>query len=197
MQCRELMRFIDRAFALTLTSFAVGSLCGFTIFLAVPALREGMMMMLKVRVASPILAATSFGNAAILLLVFVNNMVPVVLALSFPQVLSRIRWDAPPSTLDRLNAAFSLLTGFLIGFLNLGGILAFALTLGPNVFDRLLSESWLHAPIELFLVLVAVSEPIRLALRRIKPSIHDELPLLILCAVGLLASALVEVYLKL
>lgn len=191
------MRFIDRAFAITLVTFALGATCGFFFFLTVPTLHEGMNALLYARVALPILAASSVGKTAILLLVFFNNLLPVGLSFLYPTILNRTKWNTSARTLRRLNAAFSILTGFLLGFIDLGGILAFALNLGRSVLDTLVAKSWLHAPIEFFFVLIAVSEPLRLTIGKNKRSLRDDRELLLICLVGLFVSALIEVYLNL
>jgi hypothetical protein len=103
----------------------------------------------------------------------------------------------------RLLAAFSLLTGGLLGFFNLGATLMLVAELrGPSTVNGLLATSWVHAPLEFLFVLVCVSEPLRLAVRRvggeeIKGFLHADANLFFISLLGLLASAAIEVFARL
>ena len=90
-----------------------------------------------------------------------------------------------------------------MGFFNLGATLTLVAELrGPSMVNGLLASSWVHAPLEFLFVLACVSEPLRLALRRIDAKeiakfLHADANLFFICLVGLLASAAIEVFARL
>jgi hypothetical protein len=99
-----------------------------------------------------------------------------------------------------LLTAFSLLTGGLLGFFNLGATLMLVQKIGgPTLLNALLRTSWLHGPIEFLLVLACVAEPLRLTLRPLNGDeivrfLRADAKLLFICLVGLIASAAIEVF---
>ena len=99
--------------------------------------------------------------------------------------------------MNRLLSSFSKLCGFLIGFLDLGATLTVAYTNGgEGLLNKLIATSWFHAPLEFFFVLLAVAEPLRLVGRSgMLNLVRKDFGLLVICVLGLLVSALVEVFL--
>jgi hypothetical protein len=95
---------------------------------------------------------------------------------------------------------FSLLTGGLIGFLNLGATLMLVLEVGGfGMLNRLVAASWVHAPFEFFFVLISVAEPARIMFNRVDEAgmagvLGGDLKILLISLVGLLASAVIEVF---
>ncbi len=88
----------------------------------------------------------------------------------------------------------------LLGFFNLGAtpLTHVASLKGLSTVTGLLATSWLHAPLEFFFVLVYVTEPLRLAVRgsqgdELVKFLRADLKLLVICLIGLLASA-IEVF---
>jgi hypothetical protein len=195
------MKFIDRAFAATLAAFLLGSLAGALLVASSLPFRDFMAVLINTRALGPVRGASAFGEVAILLLVFVNNLVPVVLSFLYPLMIAKIRWEPAisDSTRNRLLGAFSLLTGALLGFFDLGATLILVLEIGGTVtVTRLLEASWVHAPLEFLFVLLCVAEPLRTLLRPTAPdgiigSLRGDLKLLFICLIGLLASAAIEV----
>ncbi len=196
------MKFIDRAFGATLLAFAVGSLAGAVLILFSLPFRESMVFLINARALVPVRAASAVGGVAVMLLVFVNNFVPVVLSFLYPLIIAKVRWTPPmrSSTRNGLLTAFSLLTGGLVGFFNLGATLMLVAEIGGlTMVNRLLSASWVHAPLEFSFILLCVAEPLRIVGRRsggngIVGSLREDLKLLFICLVGLLASAAIEVF---
>jgi hypothetical protein len=73
---------------------------------------------------------------------------------------------------------------------------------GPSVVNGLLVTSWVHAPLEFLFVLACVSEPLRLAARRVRGDeivrfLRVDANLFFISLVGLLASAAIEVFARL
>jgi len=103
----------------------------------------------------------------------------------------------------RLLTAFSLLTGSLLGFFNLGATLTLVAKVdGPTVVNALLQSSWAHAPLEFLLVLACVAEPMRLTRRtknldELLEHLHSDAKVLPLFILGLLVSAAIEVFARL
>ena len=70
---------------------------------------------------------------------------------------------------------------------------------GPATLNRLLAASWVHAPLEFLFVLICVAEPLRIVMHRaggmgIIEILRADLGILLISLVGLLASALIEVF---
>lgn len=195
------MKFVDRAFGATLLAFALGSLVGALMIAFFPTFRTLMIFLLTVRAIGPLRAATSLGEVAVTLLVFLNNCVPVLLSFLYPGIIAKVRWVPPIRniTRNRLFAAFSLLVGGLVGFFDLGATLMLASEIGGmSLVDRLMAMSWIHAPLEFLFVLICVAEPLRIARggtvgKRIVASLRVDLKLLCISLLGLLVSAIIEV----
>lgn len=199
------MKFIDRAFGATLLAFLTGSLAGALLTAASLSFRESMGFLLNMRAIVPVRAASAVGGVAVMLLVLGNNSIPVVLSFLYPLIIAKVRW-APPlrsPTRNRLLTAFSLLTGGLVGFFNLGATLMLVSEVGGlTLVNRLLSASWVHGPLEFFFVLLCVAEPLRVVGRRsggngIVGSVREDLKLLFICLIGLLVSSAIEVFARL
>lgn len=195
------MKFIDRAFGVTLLAFITGSLGGAALTEFSLSFRESIAFLLNTRAIVPLRAASVAGGAAVMLLVFGNNLVPAVLSFLYPLIIAKVRWTPPlqSSTKNGLLTAFSILTGGLVGFFNLGATLMLVSEIGGlALVNRLLSNSWAHAPLEFFFVLMCVAEPIRIAERsagnEVMGSLREDLKLLFICSVGLLVSATIEVF---
>jgi len=199
------MKFIDIAFGATLVAFGLGSLAGALITILSSTFREFLLLLINSRVITPVRAASSIGALAVMLLIFLNNCIPVALSFLYPLTLGRVRWTPPirKAIMIRLLAAFSLLTGGLLGFFNLGATLTLVAELrGPSTVNGLLATSWVHAPLEFLFVLVCVSEPLRLAVRRVDGNeivrfLRADANLLLISLVGLLVSAAIEVFARL
>lgn len=196
------MKFIDRAFAATTMAFVIGSFAGALLTASSLVFREGMVFLVNARAIAPVRGASAFGGVVVMLLVFANNCFPVALSFLYPLMIAKVRWTPPirTSTRNILLTGFSLLTGGLIGFFNLGAILMLVSEIGgPAMLNRLLATSWLHAPFEFLFVLICVAEPLRIVLNRaggngtVRP-LRGDLEILLISLVGLLASAAIEVF---
>ena len=196
------MKFIDRAFAITVAAFALGSVTGALAVFALPPLNTFVGTLLTVRLLGPVREASMFGSIALVLLIFGNNSITVFLSFLYPFVLGKVRWTPAPSleTMNRLLAWFSGFAAFLIGFFDLGATLGWAWVNGGGLWAyRLLVTSWLHGPLEFLFVLLAVAEPLRLTKITgggiaLVDTLKEDWKLLCICLVGLLASAIVEVF---
>jgi len=199
------MKFVDIAFGATLVAFGLGSLAGATITALSPAFQEFLLFLISSRVVTPVRAAFSLGAVALMLLIFFNNCIPVVLSFLYPLILGKVRWTPPirEVTMTRLLAAFSLLTGGLLGFFNLGATLTLVAELrGLSTVNGLIATSWMHAPLEFLFVLSCVAEPLRLAVRRVEKErivefLQADTNLFFISLIGLLASAAIEVFARL
>ena len=196
------MKFIDIAFGATLVAFGLGSLAGAAVTAYSFTFREFLLHLINSRVIAPVRAATALGGIAVMLLIFLNNCVPVALSFVYPFLIGKVRWEPPlrKATANRLLIAFSLLTGSLLGFFNLGATLMLVAELrGPAVVSRLLVTSVIHAPLEFLFVLTCVAEPLRLGLQNADVDgfvrlLRGDMDLLFICLIGLLASAAIEVF---
>ncbi len=196
------MKFIDRAFGATLLAFVIGSLAGALLIRFSSTFREFMAFLINTRAIVPVRAASAVGGVVVMLLVFTNNCIPCVLSFLYPLIIAKVRWTPPirNSTRNRLLTGFSLLTGGLIGFFNLGATLTLVSEIGgPTMLNRLLAASWLHAPMEFLFVLVCVAEPLRIVARPMGTKgiirfLRADLELLFISLIGLLASAAIEVF---
>ena len=186
-------------------AFGLGSIAGALVTAFSSTFRGFMLLLINSRATTPVRAAFSLGSLAVMLLIFFNNCVPVVLSFLYPLILGRVRWTPPirKVVMIRLLAAFSLLTGGLLGFFNLGATLTLVAELrGIGIVKGLLATSWVHAPLEFLFVLACVSEPLRLAARRlgwdeIVRFLRADANLLLISLLGLLASAAIEVFARL
>lgn len=198
----EAMKFFDRAFGATTLAFAAGSLAGAVTTSSLLAFREGMAFLLSTRAIVPVRAVSSFGELALVLLVFTNNSVPVLLSFLFPFIVAKVRWNPPlrGSVRNQLLTVFSLLTGGLIGFFNLGATLMLVFRVGgATMLNGLIASSWLHAPLEFLFVLMSVAESVRIVMNRVREDevvefLRGDLKVLFMSLVGLLASAVIEVF---
>jgi uncharacterized membrane protein SpoIIM required for sporulation len=201
------MRFLDRAFAVATGFFILGSFTGVLVVLLAPSARSLMISIFQVRMLTPLRTVSSFGNAATLGLIFANNSIPALLSFLYPVVIMKVEWT-PPLTKERRNmfmCSFTTLCAFLIGMFDLGGVLAIEWELGGiSLLVHLLSTSTVHGSLEFFLVLLCVSEPLRIiwtsrgdTIEATMEKLRDDVGLLLICLIGLFVSAVVEVYLLL
>ena len=196
------MKFIDAAFGATLVAFSLGSLAGAFVTAFSLTFREFMLLLINSRVIAPVRAASQSGSLALMLLIFLNNCVPVALSFVYPLIIGKVHWTPPMPTVvrNRLLIAFSLLTGGLLGFFNFGATLMLVAEMkGPTLVNALLRTSCVHAPLEFLFVLACVAEPLRLTWRggeggAIVKCLRSDAKLLLLCLIGLLASAVIEVF---
>ena len=183
-------------------AFGLGSLAGALVTVLSSTFREFLLLLINSRVITPVRVASSLGAVAVMLLIFLNNCIPVALSFSYPLMLGKVRWTPPIQkvTLIRFLTAFSLLTGGLLGFFNLGATLTLVAELrGPSMVNGLLATSWVHAPLEFLFVLSCVAEPLRLAVRRAEGDeivgfLRADANLFFISLIGLLASAAIEVF---
>jgi hypothetical protein len=196
------MKLVDIAFGATLVVFVLGSLAGVFVTIVSPTFRWFLLLLITSRIIAPVRATSVFGRVAVMLLIFLNNCIPVVLSFVYPLIIGKVNWTPPMTEVvrRRLLMAFSLLTAGLLGFFNLGATLTLLATLkGASAVTALLATSWLHAPLEFFFVLTCVAEPLRLALQHVHADEIDRLlgtdvRILVICLLGLLASATIEVF---
>ena len=196
------MKPIDAAFGATLAAFCLGSLAGAFVTALSTSFRGFMLLLINWRIIAPVQSASELGKLALMTLIFLNNCVPVALSFIYPLMLGKIRWTPPmrKATMDRLLTAFSLLTGGLLGFFNLGATLMLVETIrGPAVLVALMRTSFVHAPLEFLFVLACVAEPLRVSRRTqnvvdITKSLRSDTTLLAVCLIGLVASAAIEVF---
>jgi len=196
------MKPIDASFGATLAAFCLGSLAGAFATAVSTSFRGFMLLLINWRIIAPVQSASELGKLALMTLIFLNNCVPVALSFIYPLMLGKIRWTPPmrKATMDRLLTAFSLLTGGLLGFFNLGATLMLVETIrGPAVLVALMRTSFVHAPLEFLFVLACVAEPLRVSRRTqnvvdITKSLRSDTTLLAVCLIGLVASAAIEVF---
>ena len=199
------MKFIDAAFGATLVAFSLGSLAGAFVTAFSLTFREFMLLLINSRVIAPVRAASQSGSLALMLLIFLNNCVPVALSFVYPLIIGKVHWTPPMPTVvrNRLLIAFSLLTGGLLGFFNFGATLMLVAEMkGPTLVNALLRTSCVHAPLEFLLVLACVAEPMRLSRRtgsldEVLRRLHSDANVLPLFLLGLLVSAAIEVFARL
>ena len=193
------MKFIDRPLAATVAVFFAGALAGGMTIILSPPIRNIFIMIIQVRILSPIQTVSRAGSIALVLLVFLNNSVPPVLSFLYPMVLTRINWT-PPLTKKQIRALFAgytYLSALLTGFFGIGATLGLAWVLeGTSTAIALLFTARVHAPLELFFVLVCLAEPLRLAevdIRYVKAVLSKHCWLLWISLIGLFLSAVIEV----
>ena len=196
------MRYIDRPFASAVGSLLLGGILGTFVVIMVPPVRGPVLGLIEARLVNPIKAVSQFGNVALLLLIFMNNSIPCVLSFTYAVIIAKANWT-PPLTQEKrwlLLSCFTWLCAFLIGFFGLGVALAVGWLLGgTELFMELLRGAWIHGPIEIMLVLLCVSEPLRLARQdraKLASSLRGDLRLLAMCLIVLLVSAAIEVFVK-
>lgn len=160
------MRVLDRALGEAGLFFAVGVVSAALVVLALPGFREMAVGLIQFRMLEPVRAVSAFGNLALLVLIFLNNSIPVALSFAYPALIAKLDWSPPLSVARRriLLDAFTILTAFLLGFFSVGTPLAvFWVIRGSASLLILLTGAWLHSPIEITVVLLCVSESARLS----------------------------------
>jgi hypothetical protein len=197
-----LMRYIDCPFASAVASFLLGGLLGAFLVIMLPPIRGPVVDLLRARLVNPVKAVSQFGNVALLLLIFLNNSIPCALSFIYTFIIAKADW-APPLTHEKrrlLLSCFTWLCAFLIGFFGLGVALSVGwLFGGTELLLALLASAWIHGPIEIIMVLLCVSEPLRLARQdqaELESSLRRDLKLLAICLIALFASAAIEVFTK-
>lgn len=198
------VRVIDRAFGISVLAFCAGAVIGAPVVF-LPGLPEFVTVILRVRMTTPLQVVSEFGGIAVFLLVFLNNSIAVVLSFLYPFIMTKIHWT-PPMTQQRMllfMGFFTVLSSFLIGFFDLGAILGVVWLLsGAKGVSLLLSSAWVHGPLEFFLVLICVAEPLRVTQRSYDivdqaKTLQSDFRILLACLLGLLVSAGIEVFLGL
>jgi hypothetical protein len=196
------LRFFDRPLAMVCAIFLLGSLVGASSIILFPGFRESFEVTLQLRMISPIETAANIGPLALFLLVFLNNSIPPVLSFIWPLAITEIPWT-PPLTERRsglLLRGFACISSFLTGFFGIGAILGLTLvTSGTGAVAILITSARIHGPLELFLVLICIAEPLRLArqprITGLRGRLRGDLVLLWVALAGLFVSAAIEVFL--
>jgi hypothetical protein len=195
------MKFIDRSFALTVMVFIVGAFAGAGLTVFSSDVRTLTIMLAQARMISPIRTVSHFGSIAVVLLIFLNNSIPVVLSFVYGLAILRIEWT-PPLTPRRyllFLGGYTFIAAFLAGFFSLGAPLGIGWVLGrTKTLLSLISGAQVHGPLEFAFVLVCVAEPLRMAgLTRETAALRlsKDWKLLAVALVGLLASGAIEVFL--
>ena len=198
------MRYLDRAFAVTVEFFAIGVVAGALVTIAIPVFREMAVALMEFRMLEPVRVVSAFGSLALLLLIFLNNSVPVALSFAYPALIAKLDWSPPLSNRRRriLLDAFTVLVAFLTGFFSVGTPLTlFWLIRGSSELLTLLGQAWLHGPIEIAVVLLCVSESARLGIsssnEQVLSDLRADLKLMLASLLVLLGSAVLEAVLGL
>jgi len=96
--------------------------------------------------------------------------------------------------------SYTIMTAFLSGLFSLGAPLGIASALGgPVLVTSFLAETRIHGPLELAFVLVCIAEPLRIIPSSggdLVERLSEDWWLLPLSLAGLLASAAIEVFLR-
>ena len=194
------MRYLDRSFALAVAMFLFGSVVGAFFVLTVPSIRGPLIAFLQTRMVAPITTAGRFGNAALTVLVFVNNSLPAALSFVYPIVIAKVNWTPPLNSAKKraLLGCFTWLCAFLVGLFGFGVALALGWVLGGGpLLYNLLTGASVHGPLELLCVLLCVSEPLRLSEQgdriELMTGLRRDLRLLLVCLLFLFLSAAIEV----
>ena len=195
------MKYVDHPLAVAVTLFSLGAILGAFLVLMSPSLRGAAIALLQARLITPVRTVSRYGNVALLLLVFLNNSIPVLFSFAYPFIIAKVSWT-PPLTLQRrrlLLSGFTVLCAFLVGFFGFGVALSLGWILGGDeLLLNLLRGACVHGPIELAAILLCVSEPIRLAEERnqidLRTSLRRDLRLLSICLLMLVVSAAIEVF---
>jgi hypothetical protein len=195
------MKYIDRALVLAVAVFFAGALIGAFSIATLPIVRQLSFMLLQSRMVSPMRSVSRLGDFAVLLVIFINNSIPVILSFIYPITIAKIKWT-PPLTARRrfmLLAGYTFVAAFLVGFFSLGAPLGLAWVFGGfPLFASLLLGAQLHGPIEFGLVLVCVAEPLRIAQSNermeIMKKLSEDWSLVLISIAGLLLSAAIEVF---
>jgi hypothetical protein len=194
------MKLLDKAFAVALGAFFVGSSLGALAVIMSPSLLAFTLQVFRARMLAPVKTISAFGSYATFLFIFLNNSIPPALSFLYPFVLARVGWE-PPLTEKRrwfLMSSFTLLSSFLLGFFDLGTPLAVVWVIGgANGVSGLLLSAWFHGPLEFSLILLCLAEPLRLASETagLLAALRKDAFLLVGSILGLLFSAAVEVFL--
>jgi hypothetical protein len=194
------VKFIDRALAIAVAVFLLGTLAGYLTVMFIPAFRNTFTTLIQVRMISPIQTAARMGSIVLLFLVFLNNSIPAVLSFLYVLIVANVSWT-PPLTEKRrrvLMSWYTYVTAFLTGFLGVGVTLGLAWTLeGAKALVSLMYTARIHGPLELFFVLVCIAEPLRLAKvsgPEVSGTLRAHLTLLWVSLIGLFISAGIEVF---
>jgi hypothetical protein len=194
------VKFIDRALAIAVAVFLLGTLAGYFTVMFIPAFRDAFTTVIQVRMVSPIQAAARMGSMVLLLLVFLNNSIPAALSFLYVLIVAYVSWT-PPLTEKRrrvLMSWYTYVTAFLTGFFGVGITLGLAWVLGgAKAAVSLMYTARIHGPLELFFVLVCIAEPLRLAnMERPEISLilREHLALLWVSLIGLFVTAGIEVF---
>jgi hypothetical protein len=195
------MKFIDRPFGLTVTVFLIGGSVGAVLTALSSEVRELALEVLQARMISPIQTASHLGDIALFLLIFLNNMAPVILSFLYPLAILRIPWT-PPLTKQRhllFLGGYTFIAAFLVGFFSLGAPLGTGWTIGgTKMLLSMISGILVHGPLEFAFVLVCIAEPMRIsqvARELATRKLVDDRILLAFSIIGLLSSAVIEVFL--
>jgi hypothetical protein len=194
------MRFVDRALASTIAVFCLGVVIGDAAVMLVSPFQQWAETIIQVRMLTPVQTAAEMGSIPLLLLVFLNNSIPALLSFLYPWAVVRIAWTPPLSERRRrvLMAGYTYLSGILTGLFGVGVPLGLAWALrGMSGEVSLLFAARIHAPLELFFVLVCIAEPLRLAYidsSEVTTKLREHALLLWVSIVGLLLSAGIEVF---
>jgi hypothetical protein len=194
------MRYFDRSFFTAVALFFLGSILGAFLMLGLPSIRGVIIGLLEARLLTPVRTVSQFGNAALLLLVFLNNSIPPLLSFAYSFLIIKVSWT-PPLTLQKrrvLLSCFTWLCAFLVGLFGFGMTLSVGWLLGGReLLFNLVRSAWVHGPIELGAILLCVSEPLRLAEQRdqtdLRASLRLDFRLLSVCLLMLVLSAAIEV----
>jgi len=180
--------------------FLFGSLVGAFFVLTIPSVRGPLIALLQTRMVAPVRTVSRFGNAALILLVFANNSLPVVLSFVYPLIIAKVNWTPPLNAGKKraLLGCFTWLCAFLVGLFGFGMTLAIGWVVGDGaLLFHLLSGASVHGPLELFSVLLCVSEPLRLSRHsdsiELMKSLQQDSRLLLFCLLILILSAAIEV----
>lgn len=196
-----LMKYLDRSFLVAVALFFLGSILGAFLVLISHFLQRAAIALLQARLVMPVRAVSRFGNVALLLLVFLNNCIPVLLSFAYPFIIAKVSWT-PPLTLQKrrlLLSCFTLLCAFLVGFFGFGVALSIGWILGGRgLLFNLLRGGSVHGPLELAAILLCVSEPLRLTEQSnqidLRTNLRQDFRLLSICLVMLVVSAAIEVF---
>src|SRR5208337_2928272 len=94
------MKYVDHPLAVAVTLFSLGAILGAFLVLMSPSLRGAAIALLQARLITPVRTVSRYGNVALLLLVFLNNSIPVLFSFAYPFIIAKVSWT-PPLTLQR------------------------------------------------------------------------------------------------
>jgi len=195
------MKFIDRPFGVTVAVFLIGALAGTALTGLSSDVRELALGLFQARMISPIQTVSHLGDIALFLLIFANNAVPAVLSFAYALAIIRVDWTPPLNRQRRrlFLGGYTILAAFLVGFFSLGAPLGAVWALaGISALGSLISGAIIHGPLEFAFVLLCVAEPFRIATlteEMATKRLTEDLRLLGVAIVGLVASAAIEIFL--